>query len=191
MLAILLVLAGCSKPALGPQDAARLIREAAEFREPGLVGVDREEAPSDCASKLLEDASWRALSTTGWVEFRSEDDFTRESQGRPAVKCVGKLTGDGLRSGAVSETTTYQNWRVPAATRELIAVTAVTPSQDGIATARFTCRWRMNAFGSQVLQPPPEATATAVFRLLDDGWHMAHFTSLPPWPVDRLPAASN
>jgi hypothetical protein len=181
-LGILVVLAGCSKSPLGREGAARLIREAADFRDPGYIGVGRDDAPSDCKSKLQEDANWRALSKAGWVEFRDEDDFMRAAEGRPAVKCVGRLTGEGLRAGAVSETTTYQEWRVPVAARELVAVTAVTPSEQGIATARFTCRWRLNAFGSQLFQPPPEAVGKAVFRLLDDGWHLAHFTNLPPWP---------
>jgi hypothetical protein len=189
-LGILLVLAGCSKPPLRPVDAARLIREAADFRDPANIGVGRDDAPSDCKAKMQEDADWRALSKIGWVEFRDEDDYMRETGGRPAVKCVGRLTGEGLRSGAASETTTYQNWRVPVATRELVAVTAVTPSEDGISTARFNYRWRLNALGSQLFQPPPEAAGKAVFRLLDDGWHLADFTSLPAWAADRLPSAA-
>jgi hypothetical protein len=139
---------------------------------------------------MPEDAGWRALSKVGWVEFRDEDDFTRETGGRPAVKCVGRLTGEGLRSGAVSETTTYREWRVPVATRELVAVTAVTPSEQGIATARFTYRWRLNALGAELFQPPPEAAGKVVFRLLDVGWNVANFTSMPAWTAARLPAGA-
>jgi hypothetical protein len=189
--AVALMAAGCSKPPLTVEEAARLIRGAPEFREPGFMSVDREEAPTDCASKLKDDAAWRALVKTGWVDASNQDDFTRESMGQPAVKCVGQLTGDGLRAGAVAETTTFHSWRVPCGTRELIAVTAVTPAEADTATARFTCRWKLNAFGSQVVQPPPEAVVKAVFRLLDDGWHVANFPNLPPWPAPRVPGAAD
>jgi hypothetical protein len=165
-----------------------LIREAAEFREPGTIGVDRKDAPTDCKSKMQEDADWRALSKVGWVKFRDDDDFTRETAGQPAAKCSGKLTGEGLRAGVVSETTRYQDWRAPVAARELVAVTAVTPSEGGIATARFTFRWRLNALGSQLFKAPPETAGKAAFRLLDDGWHVANFTSMPAWTANRLPA---
>ena len=178
LMAAVLVLAGCSKPPLRPEMAARLIREAARFREPGFVGIARQAGSADCNSKLAEDANWRAAVKAGWLEVRNEDDFERATEGQPAVQCVGTLTGDGLRAGAVADTTTYQEWRVPAATRELVAVRSVSGSDDGIATVRFTYRWRLNAFGSQFFQPGPDLAGAVVLRLLDDGWHVADFTTL-------------
>jgi hypothetical protein len=180
----LLVLAGCSRPPLGKQTAAGLIREATRFREPGFIGVARQEAPSDCNAKLAEDAQWRALVGAGWLEVRKEDDFDRAVDGRPEVKCVGTLTGDGLRAGAVADTTTYQVWRVPAAIRQLVAVRSVSPPDNGIATVRFTYRWRLTPFGSQVFRPGPEAAGVVVLRLLNDGWHVADFSSLPEFTPD-------
>jgi hypothetical protein len=178
-LAGVLFAAGCSAPQLDRATAARVIQEAAEFREPGFVGVNRAEALSDCAAKLREDAAWGALSKAGWLAARNEDDFEHGVEGRPAVKCVGHLAGDGLRAGVSVDTTTYRQWRVPAATRELVAVTSVTPSQQGISTVRFTFRWRLNVFGREVYQPGGQLAGEAVLRSLNDGWHAASFTALP------------
>jgi hypothetical protein len=183
-----LVLAGCSKPPLSSQTAARAIREAAHFREPGSIGVARREAPSDCKTKLDEDADWRALAKVGWLEVGKEDDFERATEGQPAVKCVGTLSGDGLRAGAALNTTTYQDWRVPAATRELVAIQSITSTENDISTVQFSYRWRLNAFGSQILDPGPELVGTAILRLLDNGWQVADFTALPEFAPARLPA---
>lgn len=187
LLAAALVLAGCSKPPLTPATAAGVIRESARFREPGFVGVNRQEAPSGCQAKLEEDADWRALAKTAWLELHNDDDFERGTEGRPAVKCVGALSGDGLRAGARAETTTYQEWRVPAAARELVAIKSITSPENGISTVRFTYRWRLNAFGAQILEPGPELTGAAVVRLLDVGWQVAEFTMLPEFAPARRP----
>jgi hypothetical protein len=185
-LAAVLVLAGCSRPALAPEAAARVIRESTLFREPGMIGVGSQEAPSDCKAKLADDAAWRALLKIGWIEVRNADDFERGSEGRATVKCLATLTGDGLRAGAILNTNTYHEWRVPAATRELVAVRSVTPPEDGISTVEFTYRWRLSTFGSQVLAPAPDAPGTAVLRLLDGHWQVADFTALAEFtPVRR------
>lgn len=187
LLAAALVLAGCSKPPLTPATAAGVVRESARFREPGFVGVNRQEAPSGCKAKLEEDADWRALAKTGWLELYNDDDFERGTEGRPSVKCVGALSGDGLRAGATAETTTYQEWRVPAAARELVAIKSITSPENGISTVRFTYRWRLNAFGAQILEPGPELAGAAVVRLLDVGWQVAEFTVLPEFTPARRP----
>lgn len=179
LLAAVLVLAGCSKRPLAPETAARIIRESARFREPGFVGVARSEAPSGCKTKLEEDANWRALAKNGWLELRDDEDFQRGSQGRAAVKCVGALSGDGLRAGVALNTNTYDEWRVPAAIRELLAIDSITPPENGISTVQFTYRWRLNAFGGQVLDPGPDLAGTAVLRLLDGAWQVSDFTTLP------------
>jgi hypothetical protein len=187
LLAAVLVLAGCSNPHLTRDRAARIIRESARFREPGFVGVAGQEAPFDCKTKVEQDADWRALARTGWLELRSEDDYERGSEGRPAVKCVGTLSGDGLRAGAVLDTGTYDEWRVTAATRELVAVKSITSAEDGISTVRFTYRWRLNAFGGQILQPGPELAGAAVLRFVARGWQLADFTNLPDFAPTRQP----
>jgi hypothetical protein len=187
LMAAVVVLAGCSKPTLSQETAVRVIRESARFREPGLVGVAGQEAPFDCKTKIEEDADWRALAKTGWLELRSEDDYERGSEGRPAVKCVGTLSGDALRAGAALNTNTYDEWRVPAALRELVAVKSITSTEDGISTVRFTYRWRLNAFGGQVVRPGPELAGAAVLRLLAGNWQLTDFTSLPDFAPTRLP----
>jgi hypothetical protein len=185
LVAAVLVLAGCSKPPLTSETAARVIRESARFREPGFVGVAREEAPSDCKTKLEDDADWRALAKTGWLELRNEEDFERGSEGRATVKCVGALSGDGLRAGVSVNTNTYHEWRVPAAVRELATIQSITSTENGISTVQFTYRWRLNAFGSQVLESGPELDGAGALRLLDDGWHVADFTTLPEFAPVR------
>lgn len=117
--------------------------------------------------------------------MRTDDDFERATEGRPAAKCVGTLSGNGLRAGAALDTTTYDNWRVPAATRELVAIKLVTSPENGIASVQFTYRWRLNAFSSQILKPGPELTGSAVLRLLDDGWQVADFTILPDFTATQ------
>ncbi len=174
-----LALAGCSKPTLTQETAVRVIRESARFREPGLVGVAGQEAPSDCKTKVEEDADWSALARTGWLELGEQEDYDRASQGQPAVKCVGTLSGDGLRAGASLNTNTYAQWRIPAATRELVAIQSISSTQDGLSTVRFTYRWELNAFGGQVLQPGHESAGAAALRLLAGSWQLTQFTSLP------------
>ena len=182
-----LALAGCSKPLLNQERAARVIRESPPFREPGFVGVARQEAPSDCKTKLEEDADWRALARTGWLEVHGEEDYERESQGQAAVKCVGVLSGDALRAGAALNTSTYDQWRVPAAVRELVAIRSITSAGNGLTTVRFTYRWRLNAFGGQILQPGHESAGAAVLRHLGGSWQLAEFTSLPDFSPARQP----
>jgi hypothetical protein len=186
LLAAALVCAGCSKPPLGPAAAGRLIEEAPDFREPSYLAVGRQECLCDCKSKLEQDPAWRALAKAGWAEVRNEDDFKRAEWGRPATKCVGALTGDGLRAGAAIDTTTYAVWRVPVAARELVTVTSVTSASGGISTVRFKFRWRRSAFGVELYRESKESAGEAVFRLLDDGWHVANFTSLPGYAAVRL-----
>lgn len=185
--AAVLVLAGCSKPPLTQETAARAIGESVRFREPGFVGVARQDAPSDCKTKLEEDADWRALAKIGWLEIHNEDDYERGSKGQAAVRCVGALSGDALRAGAALNTNTYHEWRVPAAIRELAAVKAITPPDNGISTVQFTYRWRLNAFGGQVLEPGPELSGAAVLRLLAGAWQLTDFTTLPDFAPLRQP----
>ncbi len=182
-----LLLAGCSKPPLNRETAARVIRDNPRFREPGFVGVDHDDAPADCKTKIEEDADWRALAKVGWLEVHREDDYERGSQGQPAVKCVGTLSGDGLRAGAALNTNTYDQWRVPAAIRELVAIQSITPTEDAISTVRFTYRWRLNAFGGQILLPGHESAGAAVLRLLAGSWQVTAFTSLPDFAPARQP----
>lgn len=183
-----LALTGCSKPQLNQETAARVIRESARFREPGFVGVAHQDEPSDCKAKIAEDADWRALAKIGWLQVHDEDDFERGSQGQAAVKCVGTLSGDALRAGAALNTSTYDQWRIPAATRELVAIQSITYVGNGLATVRFTTRWRLNAFGGQTLEAAgQEFVGAAVVRHLDGSWQLADFTSLPDFSPARQP----
>ncbi len=185
LVAASLALAGCSKPQLNQETAARHIRESARFREPGFVGVSRQDAPSDCKAKLEGDAAWRALARIGWLQVHGEDDFERGNQGQASVKCVGTLSGDALRAGAALNTSTYDQWRIPAATRELVAIQSITSVGNGLDAVRFIYRWRLNAFGGQILGTGPESAGTAIIRHLDGSWQLAYFTSLPDFPSVR------
>jgi hypothetical protein len=187
LVAAALALTGCSRPPLDQETAARVIRESARFREPGFVGVARQDAPSDCKTKIAEDADWKALARTGWLELRDQDDYERASQGQPAIKCVGRLSGDGLRAGAALDTSTYDQWRVPAATRELVAIRSITTAGNGLFTVRFACRWRLNAFGGQILEVGHESAGAAVMRRLGGSWELMDFTSLPEFSPARQP----
>lgn len=182
-----LALTGCSNPLLTQETAARVIRASARFQEPGFVGVAGQEAASDCKTEVAEDADWRALARMGWLELRDQDDYDQASEGRPAVKCVGTLSGDGLRAGAALNTSTYDQWRIPAATRELVAIQSITSAGNGLTTVRFTYRWRLNAFGGQTLQPGHESAGAAVLRHLDGSWQVTAFTSLPDFSPVRRP----
>ena len=182
-----LALTGCSKPLLNQETAARVIRESARFREPGFVGVAYQDAPSDCKTKIAEDADWRALARTGWLELHGSEDFDPGSQGQAAVKCVGTLSGDGLRAGATLNTNTYDRWRIPAATRELVGIRSLTTEGNGLFTVRFTYRWRLNAFGVQILEAGHESSGAAVVRHQGGSWQLTEYTSLPDFSPVRQP----
>jgi hypothetical protein len=182
-----LALAGCSRPLLNQETAARVIRENVRFREPGFVGVAHQDAPSDCKAKIAEDADWRALARTGWLQVHNEDDFERGSQGQAAIRCVGTLSGDGLRAGAALNTNTYDQWRIPAATRELVAIRSITTAGNGLFTVRFSYRWRLNAFGGQILEAGNESSGAAVLRHMGGAWQLTEFTSLPDFSPVRQP----
>lgn len=187
LLMAVLTLAGCSRPPLTQEAAARVIRDAARFREPGLIGVGRQDAPSDCKTKLQDDANWRALAKVGWLEVHDEDDYERESGGHAAVKCAGGLSGDALRAGATLNTNTYDQWRVPAAVRELVSIKSITSSDGDLSTVQFTYRWRFNAFAGQILQPSAEMPGTAALRFVAGSWQVTDFTVLPEFAPTRQP----
>ncbi len=109
-----------------------------------------------------------------------------EAQAKPAVKCVATLSGDALRAGVAVNTNTYHEWRVPAATRELVAIKSITPPENGVSTVQFSYRWQLNVFGAQVLQDGPELGGAALLRLLDSGWQVADYMALPDFaPVHK------
>jgi hypothetical protein len=82
---------------------------------------------------------------------------------------AGVETVRSLISAADAERPAFS---IPAAKRELVAITGISKSGN-IADVNFTWRWiPMNEFGSAIYASDLHYTSTAGFRYYDDGWRV-------------------
>jgi len=77
-----------------------------------------------------------------------------------------------------------QSLSIPAARRELIAITGIA-KQGGIADVEFTWRWvPLNEVGAAFYHSDVRYRSTALFRDYDDGWRLVE-TAHPGQPLDE------
>src|SRR5882672_299869 len=78
-----------------------------------------------------------------------------------------------------------QVFTIPAARRELVAVTAIA-KQGNVADVEFTWRWvPLNEVGAVLYPGDTHYRSTAIFRDYDDGWRLIEGTPHPPQPLDE------
>lgn len=77
-----------------------------------------------------------------------------------------------------------QSFSIPAARRELVAVTGIA-RQGSIADVEFTWRWiPLNEVGAVLYSPNLHYRSTVLFRRYDDGWRVVQNASQPSLPLD-------
>lgn len=78
-----------------------------------------------------------------------------------------------------------QTFSVPAARRELVAITGIA-KQGNLADVEFTWRWiPLNEVGAAVYRGDAHYRSTASFRDYDDGWRLIEGAPHPAQPLDE------
>jgi hypothetical protein len=78
-----------------------------------------------------------------------------------------------------------QSITVPAARRELLAITGIA-RQGNVADIEFTWRWiPLNEVGAVFYSPDAHYRSTVGFRRYDDGWRVVQGISHPGQPLDE------
>jgi hypothetical protein len=79
-----------------------------------------------------------------------------------------------------------QSFSIPAARRELLAVTGIA-KQGNIADVEFTWRWiPLNEVGSVLYSSDANYRSTASFRRYDDGWRLVEVPARSSQPLDEV-----
>ena len=72
-----------------------------------------------------------------------------------------------------------QTFRIPAARRELVAVTGIS-KLGRVADVEFSWRWiPVNEVGAAIYSSDVRYRSTATFRAYDDGWRIVQGTARP------------
>jgi hypothetical protein len=78
-----------------------------------------------------------------------------------------------------------QSFTIPAARRELIAITGIA-KQGNTADVEFTWRWiPLNEVGAVIYPASAHYRSTAIFRNYDDGWRVVETAAHPAQPLDE------
>jgi hypothetical protein len=78
-----------------------------------------------------------------------------------------------------------QSFSIPAARRELVAVTGIA-KQGNVADIEFTWRWTpLNEVGAVLYPGDTHYRSTAFFRRYDDGWRLMQGALHPGQPLDE------
>ena len=78
-----------------------------------------------------------------------------------------------------------QSFSIPAAKRELVAITGIA-TQGSVADVEFTWRWTpMNEVGAALYSSTVHYRSTATFRQYDDGWRLVQTAPQPAQPLDE------
>jgi hypothetical protein len=92
---------------------------------------------------------------------------------------------DTIRDLLPSEIAGSQTLRIPAARRELLAVTGVS-KQGRVADVDFTWQWTpLNEVGAVLFSRDTHYRSTAGFRCYDDGWRLVQSASPSGQPLDE------
>ena len=77
-----------------------------------------------------------------------------------------------------------QSFAIPAARRELVAVTGIA-KQGSAADVEFTWKWiPLNEVGAALFSSDQPHASTAIFRRYDDGWRVVESSSRHAEPLD-------
>jgi hypothetical protein len=78
-----------------------------------------------------------------------------------------------------------QSFTIPAAHRELIAITAIA-RQGNVADIEFIWRWTpLNEVGAVLYPTSVHYRSTTILRDYDDGWRLVHSAARPGQPLDE------
>jgi len=78
-----------------------------------------------------------------------------------------------------------QSFTIPAARRELVAITGIS-KQGNVASVEFTWRWvPLNEVGAVIYPGDLRYRSTASFRCYDDGWRIAQGAPHPAQTLDE------
>jgi hypothetical protein len=78
-----------------------------------------------------------------------------------------------------------QSFNIPAARRELIAITGIA-RQGNAADVEFTWRWiPLNEVGAVLYPTSAHYRSTTILRKYDDGWRLVQTASRPAQPLDE------
>jgi hypothetical protein len=92
---------------------------------------------------------------------------------------------DAVRSFVSPDERDKPSFSVPAARRELLAITGIS-KQGNVADVDFTWRWiPLNEFGAALYSSDLHYTSTAGFRHYDDGWRIVQSNSYSGHSLDE------
>src|SRR5271170_870663 len=92
---------------------------------------------------------------------------------------------DTFRNILPPDDASKQTFNIPAARRELVAVTGIS-KLGRAADVEFTWHWiPLNEVGAVLYSPDVHYRSTASFRDYDDGWRIVHGASPPSLPLDE------
>ncbi len=175
-----LLLSSCSpRDFLTRRLATDLIASSTPFRSPQNFELQT----GVISNKEFFTPEYLALQHHGWISSsKATCPPTVES---PCVEIVLTPSGVGTLQGIVSPSeATKQFFTIPAAKRELIAVTGIS-KQGYFATVEFTWRWNpLNEVGAALYPGDARYRSFAAFRLYDDGWRVVTGTAHIGQPLD-------
>jgi hypothetical protein len=92
---------------------------------------------------------------------------------------------DTVQSLIVPGDSEKQSLTIPAARRELVAITGIA-RQGNVADVEFTWKWiPLNEVGAALYSSSTHYRSTAIFRRYDDGWRLMQGASHPAQPLDE------
>jgi hypothetical protein len=177
---ILLLLCSCSpRDYLTRRLATDLIADSTPFHSPQNFELQT----GVVSNKQFVSPEYLALEHHGWISSnKATCPPTVES---PCVEVTLTPSGVDTLQGVVSPAEAdKQFFTIPAAKRELIAVTGIS-KQGYFATVEFTWRWQpLNELGAALYPSDQRYRSFAAFRLYDDGWRVVTGTAHVGQPLD-------
>jgi len=126
-----------------------------------------------------------ALQHHGWIsatQARCPPDVTPPPCWDVALSPAGVDTFRPLIAPGDSD---KQAFRIPAARRELVAVTGIS-KLGRVADVEFSWRWvPVNEVGAAIYSSDVRYRSTATFHAYDDGWRIVQGTDRPSQPLDQ------
>jgi hypothetical protein len=186
-LSILVICMVCLLSSCSPRDfltrrlAADLIATSDAFRtqqlfelRTGVISNEDYRAPS-----------YRALLHHGWI---SATNAACPPAKAPPLCWDVTLTPSGVdtfQSLIAPGDAEKQSFSIPAARRELIAITGIA-KQDNVAEVEFTWRWLpLNEVGAALYPTSIHYRSTTILRDYDDGWRVVPRATRPGQPLDE------
>jgi hypothetical protein len=181
-IAVLLLLPSCSpRDFLTRRLAADLIKGADVFRaqqrfqfRTGVISNQDYLSPD-----------YLALQHRGWISG-AKAACPRNLTPPPCWDVMLTPSGvDTLQSLIAPGNAEKQSFSIPAARRELVAITGIA-KQHNAADVEFTWRWvPLNEVGAALYPGGVRYSSTAILRKYDDGWRIVQTASRPGQPLDE------